>query len=360
MQTDNEEVVKHIRLGKIIWPVLIGLAAVVYLISNNFSREAYSQINWTWNSTFWISMSVLMMVVRDLAYMIRIRVLTDLHLSWRNSFFVIMIWEFASAVAPAILGGGFIFAIFILNREKVNMGKSITAIMVTTFLDGIFLAIMAPLVFYWVGPESLFSNINQDSLNQIDFGKGFYYSFWTIYFVILAYKLFVAYALFFNPRLVKWLLIKLFSMPWLRKWKYNALVTGNQLVIASGGLKNKTFNYWFVSTLATFASWTARYTVVNCLLMAFHNVNLDHFVIYARQVVMGIIMLGSPTPGGSGIAELMFADFLGEFTPDKLEASLGLLWRLISYYPYLLIGAIIIPRWLRRRVFSSSQQVKAE
>lgn len=348
-------------MGKIILPVLIGLAAVVFLITKNFDREAYTRIHWTWSSTFWISLSVLMMVVRDLAYMIRIRVLTDLHLTWRNIFFVIMIWEFASAVAPAIMGGGFLFAIFILNREKVNMGKSITAIMVTTFLDGIFLAIMAPLVYFVVGVDSLFSNIDPDSLNQIDFGRGFFYSFWTIYFVILAYKLFVAYALFFNPRLVKWLLIKLFSIPFLRKWKYNALVTGNQLVIASGGLKNKSFNYWFVSTLATFASWTARYTVVNCILMAFHTIDLNHLVIYARQVVMGIIMLGSPTPGGSGIAELMFADFLGEFTPRNLEASLGLLWRLISYYPYLIIGAIIIPRWLKRRVFAKNPgEVTAE
>ena len=51
--------------------------------------------------------------------------------------------------------------------------------------------------------------------------------------------------------------------------------------------------------------------------------------------------------GGSGLAEFMFTDFLGEFIPNGLSASMGLLWRLISYYPYLFIGAIILPRWIR-------------
>ncbi len=107
--------------------------------------------------------------------------------------------------------------------------------------------------------------------------------------------------------------------------------------------------------MATFASWTARYSIVNCIILAFSNDGGHNLVIYARQVVMGIIMLGSPTPRGSGIAEFMFSDFLGEFIPIGLAASLGLLWRLISYYPYLFIGAVILPRWVRKRIMKPKQ-----
>ena len=81
---------------------------------------------------------------------------------------------------------------------------------------------------------------------------------------------------------------------------------------------------------------------------------MENFIVFARQVVMGIIILFSPTPGGSGLAEFMFSDFLGEFIPKGLSASLGLLWRLVSYYPYLFIGAIILPRWIRSR-FSKTE-----
>ena len=45
----------------------------------------------------------------------------------------------------------------------------------------------------------------------------------------------------------------------------------------------------------------------------------------------------------------MFSNFLGEFIDNKsLTTTLALLWRAISYYPYLFIGAIVLPRWIRR------------
>ncbi len=348
MQTDARKILQTFRPTRILLPVVLGLGAATFLLLRNFDKQAFESIHWTSNSTFWLCMAFLMMIVRDGAYIVRIRALTDNDLTWQRSFIVIMLWEFASALAPGMVGGGFIFAIFILNREHINMGKSITAVLLSSFQDGVFLAIMAPLVYFIAGKERLFSTIDTNNLSPVTFGSGFFYSFWIVYFIILAYKIFVAYALFFNPRFVKWLLLKLFSLPILRRWKPGALETGNQLVIASKHLKNKDRRFWIHSFGGTFVSWTARYTIVNCLILAFHNVSVDNFLIYARQVVMGIIILFSPTPGGSGLAEFMFNDFLGEFIPKGLAASLGLMWRLVSYYPYLFIGAIILPRWVKK------------
>ena len=347
MQTDARKILSAFKPSRIVVPVLLGLGAATYLLLHNFNRQAFQNIHWTSSSTFWLCIAFLMMIVRDGAYMLRIRALTDYDLSWRRAFIVIMLWEFASALAPGMIGGGFIFAIFILNREKINMGKSITAVLLSSFQDGVFLAIMAPLVYFISGKERLFSTLDTNNVSPVTFGSGFFYSFWIVYFIILAYKIFVAYALFFNPRFVKWLLLKLFSLPILSRWKPSALETGNQLVIASRHLKNKSRKFWINSFGGTFISWTARYTIVNCLILAFHNVSVDNFLVYARQVVMGIIILFSPTPGGSGLAEFMFNDFLGEFIPKGLAASIGLMWRLVSYYPYLFIGAIILPRWVR-------------
>lgn len=54
----------------------------------------------------------------------------------------------------------------------------------------------------------------------------------------------------------------------------------------------------------------------------------------------------------------MFKNFLGEFIDNKtLTSSLALLWRLISYYPYLFIGAIVLPRWVNR-VFKKDELLK--
>ena len=88
--------------------------------------------------------------------------------------------------------------------------------------------------------------------------------------------------------------------------------------------------------------------MVNFLILAITAVD-DHLLIYARQLVMWVIMLISPTPGGVGIAELAFGKFLNDFIPTALLfAALAAVWRLISYYPYLFIGAIILPRWIKR------------
>ncbi len=406
MELQPKEVLKAFRLRRVMLPVFLGLGVTFYLIFSGFSKpiflksvpgkgeyvwqdnnhnkrqeadefvkspdntgdymkqnylESIKSINWTWISTFWICITLLMMVVRDFAYMVRIRVLTESQITWGRSFIVIMVWEFASAVVPALLGGGFVFAVFILNREKVNMGKSITAVMLSSFLDGLFFAIVAPLTYYMAGKDNLFSSVDPNSINAVSFGKGLFYFFWLVYFCVLAYKVLIAYALFINPNSVKRLLIRIFSIRFLRKWRLGALDTGNQLLIASSELKNKHVKFWLGAFGATVVSWTARFTIVNCLILAFHDVKIDNamaattqvipindFIVYARQVVMGIIMLGSPTPGGSGVAEFMFTDFLSEFIPMGLASTLGFIWRLVSYYPYLIIGAIILPRWIKR------------
>jgi glycosyltransferase 2 family protein len=349
MTEKAKDVLDYVKPRKILIPVAIGLAVASYLLISNFDRDAFRNISWTWYSTFWIIMAIMMVVVRDLSYMYRIRILTDNELSWRRSFDVIMLWEFASAVAPAALGGGFAFAILILNRERITMGRSISVIMFTSFLDGMFFALIAPLVYFIAGKERLFSSIDSENLQQLSHGQGLLYTFWTIYFIVLAYKIFVAYALFINARAVKSWLIKLFSLRYLRRWRYKVLITGTELVIAANELKKQKGGYWLKSFLATCASWSARFIIINCIIMAFSNHSLDHFLLYARQVVMGIIMIGSPTPGGTGVAEVVFSNFLGEFIDNAaLTASLAFLWRLISYYPYLFVGAIVLPRWVKR------------
>ncbi len=357
MQFTSAEILKKINPKRIVWPILIGLGVASYMLFRNFDSSAFENITWTWDSTIWMIMALVMLFVRDFAYMVRIRVLTKNELNWRSSFEVIMLWEFASALAPAILGGGFAFAIYILSREKVKLGKSISVIMFTSFLDGLFFALVAPLIYFTVGKERLFTSIDNHAVQQLAHGKELYYTFWIIYFVVLAYKLLVAYALFINARAVKSFLIKLFSWKFLRRWRYNAMETGTELVIASRELKKENFGYWLKSFAATWASWTARFIIINCIISAFTAVPVDHYLLYGRQVVMGILMIGSPTPGGSGVAEVMFSNFLGEFISNaSLTVSLALLWRLISYYPYLFVGAIVLPRWVKR-VFASAEDL---
>jgi uncharacterized membrane protein YbhN (UPF0104 family) len=66
---------------------------------------------------------------------------------------------------------------------------------------------------------------------------------------------------------------------------------------------------------------------------------------------MIIVLLICPTPGGSGIAEIMFNEYLGEYVESAgLTAGfaivLALLWRFVTFYPYLIIGTVMMPKWI--------------
>jgi glycosyltransferase 2 family protein len=352
VEQDVRRILDNFSTRRVLLPVVIGLSITALLLYFNADRAAFDRVQWTWGTTFWMLLAAFSIVVRDYAYMVRIRHLTDQQLTWWRSFVVIMLWEFASALAPGIIGGGFLFAILILTREGVEAGKSVTIITFTSFLDGIFLALMAPLVYFAVGRDALFSGIATEA-SAMD--SGFFVSFWSVYFIILAYKLFVAYALFVNPRFVKRALVGLFSAPFLRRWRRDMVTTGDQLITAANGLKRRGWNYWWPALVATFVSWTARYSIVNCILHAFHpdmGFRNDP-IIYGKQVIMGIIVLLSPTPGGSGLAEFIFNDFLGLFIATGLAPALALLWRVMSYYPYIVVGLILLPRWIRHNIIPS-------
>ena len=221
-------------------------------------------------------------------------------------------------------------------------------------LDEIFFLLAVPLVYIIYGnnifpPES----VKFDELLFAFFGG---------YIAILVYTLFLVYALFVNPHLFKSFISWVFLFPILIRWRTRARKSANQLVRTSKSIKRKPASYWIKSFVATIFSWTARYWVVNFMLMAFFHerFNLyDHFLLFGRQLSMWIILLISPTPGGSGIAEYIFSDFLGGFIPnDAWFAPLALFWRMISYYPYLIIGVIILPLWIKR-IFKKGNNYRA-
>lgn len=347
-----DKIVNSLKPSRIVWPILIGLSVSGFMIWKNFDKDTFSFLEFTWRTVYYTALAFACMFVRDLAYMYRLMVLTGNRITWRQSFNVIMLWEFSSAISPSVVGGTGP-AIFFLHKEGISLGKSTAVVLTAIFLDEMFFIISVPIVYAIYG-----SNIFPPESVKIDeIIMAFYFG----YVIILVYTLFLAYALFINPQLFKSFISWVFLFPILVRWRMRARKSANQLIQTSIKLKGKPFSYWFKSMLATIFSWTGRYWVVNFMLMAFfaQRINFsDQFLIYGRQLSMWIILLVSPTPGGSGIAEYVFSDFLGDFIPNQAwSAPLALFWRLISYYPYLIIGVIILPIWIKK-VFRKEKKYK--
>ena len=75
MEESDKKLTRKISPYKIIYPVIIGLGVVSYMLYREFDLTAFEQISFGWSSVFWLSVAVMCMFIRDLGYVIRIRVL---------------------------------------------------------------------------------------------------------------------------------------------------------------------------------------------------------------------------------------------------------------------------------------------
>lgn len=354
-QDSQYDLVRKLRPAKIILPVLIGLAVVAWFITREIDTAALKTLHFTWKSVFWLFIAWCFMLGRDLGYMIRIRILSEKDLNWLQAFRVIMLWEFTSAITPSTVGGTAVAVVFI-HKEGITVGRSTSIVLATSFLDELYFVIMFPLILLIVGGKILFTTslpgTGNALLNNLLIVAIIGYT------VILAWVLFVGYGLFIDPVKIKKTINYLFRLPVLRRWKMSAEKAGDEIVDSSHELKMKPFGFWIKAFTATFLSWTSRYWVVNAILLAFFAIN-DHFLIFARQLVTWIMMIISPTPGGSGFAEVILGRYISDAIPGNPEYSgsislaMAIIWRIISYYPYLIIGASIVPGWINRKFVHS-------
>lgn len=358
MAVNSDNISKKLSPTKIILPVFIGFLVVGYLFYDEFDANVFATIVFSPLTIVFLIIAFLMMLCRDLGYIIRLRILTDNKLSWKNAIKIILLWEFSSAVTPSAIGGTGI-AIFFLYKEGFTFGRSSAMIMATAFLDEFYFLIMFPILTLIVGASDLFT-IGGEAFSLTN--KYFIFAF-TGYLLKVIFDLFVGYGLFINPRGLKWLLLRIFKFSLIRKWRYKMHLAGNDIIYASKEFKSKSFTFWLKMFGATVFSWSGRYWVLNFLILALvfgipekADAYLftfgEHFEIFARQLVMWVMMIVMPTPGGSGASEYIFSDFMQEFIPVGLVGVMAFTWRMVTYYPYLFIGAFVLPVWVKKK-FSS-------
>ena len=350
LKNKEKNYLKLLKPNRIVLPLSITLGLVMYLL---FSRENI-EIADIWEKIVdanpkWIIIAFFMLLIRDITYMYRIRYISDGNLSWRSSFYVIVLWEFASAVTPSVVGGT-AAAVFILNKEKIKLSKSIAYVMLTAVFDNAFF-IVASLFVYFFMAFSL-SPIYDVSIPLLGNIVGLKTLFFVSICLIILYTFIMFFGLFIRPYLLRRILLIVTSNRLFKRWKHRASKLGQDIAIASSELKRKSLTYWIRAIVSTLIIWIARYFMLNCIIASFTDIDIhDHVVIFCREIVMWVIMLASPTPGSSGTAEYIFEFFFKDFfAVAGLALIVGVLWRLFTYYSYLLIGVFVFPRWLKRIV----------
>jgi uncharacterized protein (TIRG00374 family) len=122
-----------------------------------------------------------------------------------------------------------------------------------------------------------------------------------------------------------------------------------EMTMASKEAKQEGGRFWLQLMGYTSLTWLSRFAIVVAILVAFHCQG-NMLVAWCRQWVMWMISILSPTPGGSGVAELMFRLYYADFLPDASVAILAaMLWRAIFYYPFLVMGTLVLPKWIAKK-----------
>lgn len=334
------------RASRIILPVLIGVGVVGYLFYRQFDPAEWAAIEWTGATLAWIGVSVSLLVVRHLAYALRLYILSEGDFPYWKCIQLIFIWEFSSAVSPTSVGGSAV-ALFVLSQEKLNAARTATLVLYTVVLDAAFFVFTLPVLFALLGPVMIYPGA--ESFGDL---RGWGITFLVAYGAMAIYGAFLAWGLFLRPHRIRQLLYAISRWRWLRRFRQNLRRLGDDMVSASRHMRGKPVAWHLGAFASTAVAWSFRFLLLSALFLAFTGVSFDAFTqtaLYARLESMFVIIAFSPTPGGAGFVETLFERFLTDFVDGNSTSALVIatVWRAFTYYLYLFAGVVVIPAWLR-------------
>lgn len=335
-----------ISLWKVLLPVAIGLCVVVLMFMHDARKEnlqaALDSIQFTPWSIFCVFLAILCMAGRDFGLIWRFRELTDNKLSWKQAWEVDMLCEFTNCVTPSAVGGSSLGPVY-LNSEGIEFGKATTLMLTTLFMDELFFVVSCPIVVALTPREQVFQ------ATGAAFSHGIELTFWVVYGFITLWTFILFLGIIWKPMWIQKVLNHIASWHWLHRWSDSIRGLGANMIATSQELKSKSFWFWLRVFIGTALAWTARYFVVNALFLGFlPGTDRYQWDILARQFVIWVVLMISPTPGGSGLSEWLFSNYYGDLVSTAgIALIMAIFWRLITYYLYMLIGCFVIPFWVR-------------
>src|SRR6266702_82805 len=75
------------------------------------------------------------------------------------------------------------------------------------------------------------------------------------------------------------------------------------------------------------------------------------------QTFITFLLYFAPTPGASGLAELLSAAVMSIYVPREITPTYILIWRFINSYATVIVGSLLFWRWLRRGLIGKEEAV---
>lgn len=332
---------------KVLIPVVIGLGVVVFMFMHDARKENFAEVwrdmHFGGRTVWFVIIAFICMFGRDFGLTWRFRALTDYQLNWNQAYKVDMLCEFTNCVTPSAVGGSSLGMVF-LNTQGIEIGRATTLMITTLFLDELFFVVACPLIVAFTPANELFAS------GGTGFSHGIKFTFWTIYCILALWTFILFTGIIWKPKWIKKVVTHISGWKLLRRWSSSLVGLADNMVATSVELKKKPFGFWCEVFAGTALAWTARFLVVNTLFFGLIPRD-DHYqwLILGRQFVIWVVLMVSPTPGGAGLSEWLFSEYYGDLVSTAgMALIMAVLWRVVTYYLYLLIGAMIVPGWLAK------------
>ena len=351
---DDEQ---KVRPRNIVVPIVLGVGISLYLIASNFKLKDLYALTVSGRTIIGLVLAALALVVRDGAFAYKVRLSAGEKLSWGQAIRAIVMWEFGAAITPKV--GEVAFTFFVLKRSGLSFGRSTGVLVLNTFLDnvvfvGVFGVLYVVLGHHILTMPPICPDLIGDSVMQktMFYVRHFADKAWIGYVIFCALAIFFGVALFVLPARSKQFFYRLADMPGLHRFQHSIRHLGDEIDITAHEYKNQTSAFWLKMITATLVNWSARYAIVCALVFAFASTSpgFSFWDVYARQYVLWMFLIIPTTPGASGWAEITFIALNCEFLPFSLPAKIAVaaIWRIFTYYLYLIVGIIVLPGWLKR------------
>ena len=288
--------------------------------------------------------AIITLAFKDFFNIRRFQLMSHGEISLKSAFYIIVLWEFTIAVAPPVLGATTIL-IFILFKEGVSFGKAVAYALLAASMDNLFFLTATPLAVALsdgaVIPNVLLFPEQPDTKVS--------YLFWLSYTMLVGYTSFMLAAIVVMPEFINRISMQLFKIPFLKRFEKAAAEQSYQLLLASEILRGQKWHFWIKLLALTCLVWIFKYAVLTIIGNGFVLMGLnDHLLGIGKHLIMWVALLVSPAPGNAGTAEFVFPAFYQDLLGDYTFAA-SLVWRFITYYPYLIIGAFLLPVWLGKK-----------
>ncbi|HLT46158.1 MAG TPA: lysylphosphatidylglycerol synthase transmembrane domain-containing protein [Rubricoccaceae bacterium] len=259
-------------------------------------------------------------------------------------------WEFMSAVTPSAIGGAPLASYFVAKDNGISVGSATAMMLFSMLLDQVWFALTIPAILV----ATAFIDVFPPALGEVGAGT------LTAYFlVLLAFTGFFAYATVIRPEVIEGAMAWVTRRRWLRRFEARVAEEMVRLKEQAKALRGQPPGFFVVGAALASGVWLFRYLFLLFLAWSV-TPGLAWTTFLFRTGALWLTALAVPTPGGSGGMEGLFVLFLAPLLPPGFSGPVLLVWRLLSYHLFLVLGLFVTSHTIRTVVSARRADARAD